>query len=220
MIEWLLLGYGVYRVLKGRTPPAPPAVPPPCAPRSLISFIGITNAGKSSTINALLGRTEREVGVEQGTTRGSEDCEYVGGYWLRDTPGFMDVQDYTHHIFMAVQWSEVVAFTVTDDLFERERATLEWIAAWQRHFDGPRTTRRRQLILWVNKGDEAETLLTKEECQQRRELISSRVAPWISREHIAFGSAAIVRNGQRQGSDVDELRRLLHSILKLDERSH
>lgn len=219
MIEWLLVGYGAYRLLKRRSPPPPPAPPPPSAPRPLISFVGITSSGKSSTINALLGRSEREVGVEHGTTRGSGDCEYIGGYWLRDTPGFMDSLDSTQHILAAVQWSEVVVFTVTDDLFERERQMLEWIAAWQRHFDGPRPARRRHLVLWVNKGDEAETLLTASEFQQRRELITSRVAPWIPRERIAFGSAAVVRDGERQGSNIHELRTLLHSILELRESS-
>ena len=53
------------------------------------SAVGIPNTGKSSLINALVGRKRQATGDRPGVTRGVEWVKLVGGILLLDQPGVM-----------------------------------------------------------------------------------------------------------------------------------
>ena len=59
-------------------------------PISVITLVGTTSSGKSSTGNALLGYEAFDIGVEHGTTTKVSQKDYIRSYALKDTPGLMD----------------------------------------------------------------------------------------------------------------------------------
>ena len=72
-------------------------------PERIIAFVGATSSGKSSTLNALLGRTAFVAGQEHGTTTEMAEQPFTHGYRLRDTPGLLDCVDHSHSIWEALR---------------------------------------------------------------------------------------------------------------------
>jgi GTP-binding protein len=65
---------------------ADPAKLGPCAAEA--AFVGRSNVGKSSLINALLGRPLAKVSQTPGRTRTINVFEITGGRWVVDLPGY------------------------------------------------------------------------------------------------------------------------------------
>ena len=57
----------------------------------LIALIGDVNAGKSSTINQIVGEKVAGVGAEPGETTEIKPYKYKENIWFIDTPGLNDV---------------------------------------------------------------------------------------------------------------------------------
>ena len=63
-----------------------PAKVPPCLAE--VAFVGRSNVGKSSLLNALFGRTLAKVSQTPGRTRTINVYQAVPGRWLVDLPGY------------------------------------------------------------------------------------------------------------------------------------
>ncbi len=146
-----------------------------------IAAVGRVSVGKSSLLNALLGREAFSVSPLHGETRHTGTDlwrEHADGHvFVRDTPGIDEVAGETREAaaFRAAAGSDVVLFVVDGDLTRGELAALGQVSA-----------ERRPVMLVLNKADrytreEVATLLAR-----LREHAGGRVAP----EHVVAASAA------------------------------
>jgi small GTP-binding protein len=146
-----------------------------------IAAVGRVSVGKSSLLNALLGRPAFSVSPLHGETRRTgRDVwrESDGGHvFLIDTPGIDEVagEDREAVAFRAADTSDVVLFVVDGDLTRSESAALTRLC-----------TDRRPVLLVLNKADrytadERAALLAR-----LREHAAGRIAP----EHVVAVSAA------------------------------
>jgi predicted GTPase len=215
----LLLRIGVAAAAKAyrsyqqsSSPPgsAPPSLTPP--PARVITFVGATGAGKSSTLNALLGCAKFPVGQEHGTTTRVLEAQFRNGYRVRDTPGLLDSVDYRALVWNAVRDSELTIYTARQQLLRPELEFLEELAAKQRAWDAETgITGRRRLVLFVNAADVREAASPTTTRLREEQAIRTQVASWIPYDRIIFGAAAPIEGGVVQPPRIDALRALVHA---------
>jgi tRNA U34 5-carboxymethylaminomethyl modifying GTPase MnmE/TrmE len=216
MLETLLI-YGAYSLLRSwlssSSTSSTIAVPSLSkAPSKVITFVGRTGVGKSSTANALVGSTQSsfQTGAEHGTTTTIVEQSYRQGYRLRDTPGLLDTIDYTPIIWKALEDSELVIYTTTGQLYRPELAFLEHIHASQRQWNlASGTLGRRQLALYINMQDVKDGTMPSAVRNREVAAIQAQVSAWIPTERIVIGAAAPVRHGVQQPARIDDLRSLI-----------
>lgn len=209
----IFLIYGAYKVVKAvaeslsESGSAKTNTP---APEKLITFVGATNAGKSSTLNALLGYAAFPTSQAHGTTQAILEKDFISGYKLRDTPGIMDSADYSSIIWSAIRISELVIFTTTEELYRPELEMVQQISQRQKQWDiESGTIGRRVLALYVNKQDVKDVTLTNKERTEEVVTIQKQVSLWISAERIVFGSAAPVKERKKQEPQISALKALI-----------
>jgi predicted GTPase len=205
MIEWAVLGgYALYKLMSSSSAGA--------RPRRIVTFVGRTGAGKSSTANALLGYPAFATSAAHGTTTTVDDKPYGSGFVLRDTPGSMDDVGYMPLVWPALEESAVVVYTTAGQLYRVELEFLQTLRMRQRLWDGPGAEHRR-MVLYVNQCDTREGTMTKA-LREREELaLRAQVTPWIASERIAFGAASPKQNGRELAPRVDALRDLLSELM-------
>ena len=178
-----------------------------------IAVFGRVSVGKSSVLNALLGKETFSVSILHGETKteGIEEWTEVdaGGVYLIDTPGINEIdgearEKLAHEV---ANRSDLLLFVVDSDLTDVELKALKTVAATQ-----------RPIILVVNKSDqynEAETL-------QLRTIIKQRVKGMIAPENIVFTAASPMQQTviyvDDEGNEKESVRKRPVDILNLKSR--
>lgn len=149
-----------------------------------IAVFGRVSVGKSSLLNALLGKTAFSVSVLHGETRSvnmKQWEEYAdGGLFLIDTPGINEIdgearERMAHEV---ASRTDLLLFVVDSDLTDVEFQALKIVAA-----------AHRPIVLVVNKVDR----YTEEEQRQLRSILRTRTQGVIAPENIVFTTAQASR---------------------------
>lgn len=182
-------------------------------PENLITFVGRTGAGKSSTANALFNTLVFPVGIEHGTTITVQEKEYINGYKIVDTPGLLDNDEqYSTLVWKAAKKSKIVIYTTTGQLYRPE---LEFVRKLHQHQQkgNQAHTEQRHLLLYVNMQDIKEHTIPSSQRQEERTKIHHAVAEWIPAEKVIFGSASPQQDGITQPPQIEDLRQMIHQHL-------
>lgn len=146
-----------------------------------IAVFGRVSVGKSSVLNALLGKQAFSVSILHGETKteGIEEWQEVdaGGVYLIDTPGIneIDGEERERLAHEVASRSDLLLFVIDSDLTDVELNALKLVAATN-----------RPIILVVNKADQ----YNEDEVLQLRTIIRKRVKGLISPENIVFSAAS------------------------------
>lgn len=149
-----------------------------------IAVFGRVSVGKSSLLNALIGKEAFSVSVLHGETRTSNMQNWEeyedGGLFLIDTPGINEVdgEDRECMAHEVAERSDLVLFVIDSDLTDVEFRALQMVVS------GHRPT-----LLVVNKADR----YTEQEQRQLRSILRERTQGIISRENIVFTTAQETR---------------------------
>lgn len=187
-------------------------------PQKIITFVGATSSGKSSTINALTGLSTLMTDATHSTTNQITEVMYKDGYKLRDTPGFLDAPRFKEYMWPILCESSLIVFVATGQLYRPELDLLTEIHHRQQLWDNQsNTSSRRKIILYINKQDIWEQTMTQSAREQIKATIKSQVALIVSTENIIYGSSAPVTNTIPQSPCIDELRaNIAQNISQLD----
>jgi predicted GTPase len=178
----------------------------PKSPEKIISFIGATGVGKSSTINALLDNEICTVGIEHGTTKKVCDYNYINGYKVRDTPGLLDTENYLSVIWPSVLESQIVVYTTGGQAYRKELEFLEKLFKEQNKLNQETGAKiKRQLMIYINKQDLREFGMSKSMHEKEISAIYSQFEQYAQKENIIFGSSRPIKNGIMQKQKIDAL---------------
>ncbi len=145
-----------------------------------LAVFGRVSVGKSSLLNALLGKSVFSVSVLHGETRSvnmQQWQEYSdGGIFLIDTPGINEIdgesrEKMAHEV---ANRADLVLFVVDGDLTDVEFQALKTV-----------TSTHRPTLLIVNKVDR----YTEKEQQQLRSIMRTRTQGLIAPENLVFTTA-------------------------------
>lgn len=145
-----------------------------------VAVFGRVSVGKSSVLNALIGRDVFSTSILHGETKtvGMEPWEeyHDGGVFLLDTPGIneIDGEDREKMAHEVASRADLLLFVIDSDLTDVEMNALEIVAET-----------KRPIILIVNKADQ----YNENEQLQLRKIIRDRVKELIAPENIVFTSA-------------------------------
>jgi hypothetical protein len=149
-----------------------------------VAVFGRVSVGKSSLLNALLGKTAFSVSVLHGETHSvnmQQWEEYAdGGIFLIDTPGINEIdgearEKMAHEV---ASRTDLLLFVIDSDLTDVEFQALKTVAA-----------SHRPLLLVVNKADR----YTEDEQRQLRSVLRTRTQGIIAPENIVFTTAQASR---------------------------
>ena len=166
-----------------------------------IAVFGRVSVGKSSLLNALLGKNAFSVSVLHGETRSvnmQQWEEYAdGGLFLIDTPGINEIdgearERMAHEV---ASRTDLLLFVVDSDLTDVEFQALKIVAA-----------AHRPILLVVNKADR----YTEDEQRQLRSILRTRTQGVIAPENIVFTTAQASRQSvifiDEDGTERDGIR--------------
>ncbi|MCK5814197.1 MAG: GTP-binding protein [Cocleimonas sp.] len=178
-----------------------------------VAVFGRVSVGKSSVLNALLGRNAFSVSVLHGETTEADMQEWqeidAGGIYLIDTPGIneIDGEERERVAHEVAGRSDLLLFVVDSDLTEVELQALKTVAA-----------SNRPIILVVNKSDQ----YNDDEILKLRSIVRERVAGIIAPENIVFSAALpaeqIIIMVDEGGNEKESTRRRPVDILNLKSR--
>lgn len=178
-----------------------------------IAVFGRVSVGKSSVLNALLGKQAFSVSILHGETKteGIEEWQEVdaGGVYLIDTPGIneIDGEERERLAHEVANRSDLLLFVVDSDLTDVELSALKTVAATN-----------RPIILVVNKADQ----YNEKEILQLRTIIRKRVTNLIAPENIVFTAASpsqqTVIMVDDEGNENESVRQRPVDILNLKSR--
>lgn len=149
-----------------------------------IAVFGRVSVGKSSLLNALLGKDAFSVSVLHGETKTTDFHawdEYAdGGLYLIDTPGINEIagEDRERMAHEVATRADLVLFVIDGDLTDVEFRALKTV-----------TASHRPTILVVNKADR----YTDKEKQQLRTVLEERTQGILEPENIIFTTAQASR---------------------------
>lgn len=149
-----------------------------------IAVFGRVSVGKSSLLNALLGKDAFSVSVLHGETKTTDFHaweEYSeGGLYLIDTPGINEIagEDRERMAHEVATRADLVLFVIDGDLTDVEFRALKTVAA-----------SHRPTILVVNKADR----YTDKEKQQLKTVLEERAQGVLEAENIIFTTAQASR---------------------------
>ena len=178
-----------------------------------IAVFGRVSVGKSSVLNALLGKDVFSVSILHGETK-TESIEQwqevdAGGVYLIDTPGINEIdggerERLAHEV---ANRSDLLLFVVDSDLTEVELAALKTVADTQ-----------RPIILVVNKSDQ----YNENEILELRTIIRQRVKGIIAAKNIVFTAALPAKQTvimvDDQGNETESVRQRATDIINLKSR--
>jgi hypothetical protein len=197
-----------------------------------LSVFGEINTGKSSLINALLGRCVAEVSIEGGATRSCsewvlKDQAYsVPGFeesrvFITDTPGINEVDGATRARIAreVAEFSDLILFVVDSDVNHLEHQALVQL----KELDKPilvivnqmdkYSTAQQQELLQLLKTDRFEGLIPPEN------ILSASADP-MEREYLIEGPDGSTRSRMRKPDpNVEELKIRILEILHQDGKS-
>lgn len=166
-----------------------------------IAVFGRVSVGKSSLLNALLGKDAFSVSVLHGETKTTDFHaweEYSdGGLYLIDTPGINEIngEDRERMAHEVARRADLVLFVIDSDITDVEFRALKIVAA-----------SHRPTLLVVNKADRYTDL----EKQQLRRVLEERTQTVIEPENIIFTTAQTSRQTviyvDAQGHEQEKLR--------------
>jgi len=145
-----------------------------------VAVFGRVSVGKSSVLNALIGREVFSTSILHGETKKTSIESWQehqdGGVYLLDTPGINEIdgeerEEMAHEV---VRRSDLVLFVIDSDLTDIEMSALKIVA------DGT-----RPVILVVNKADQ----YSEQDQLSLRQIIRKRVKTIIAPENIVFVAA-------------------------------
>ena len=178
-----------------------------------IAVFGRVSVGKSSLLNALLGKTAFSVSVLHGETRTvnmQQWEEYAdGGIFLIDTPGINEIdgearEKMAHEV---ASRADLLLFVIDSDLTDVEFQALKMVAS-----------AHRPILLVVNKADR----YTEEEQRQLRAVLRSRTQGIITPENIVFTTAQAHRQTvifvDENGEEHEGIRERPLNIVNLKSR--
>ena len=145
-----------------------------------IAVFGRVSVGKSSLLNALLGKQAFSVSVLHGETRSvnmQQWEEYAdGGIFLIDTPGINEIDGETREKMAheVANRADLLLFVIDSDLTDVEFQALKIVAS-----------AHRPTLLVVNKADR----YTEDEQRQLRSILRTRTQGVITPENIVFTTA-------------------------------
>jgi hypothetical protein len=149
-----------------------------------IAVFGRVSVGKSSLLNALLGKPAFSVSVLHGETRTVNMQQWEehadGGLFLIDTPGINEIDGESRERMAheVANRADLVLFVIDSDLTDVEFQALKTV-----------TGAHRPTLLVVNKADR----YTEDEQRQLRKILRDRTARIISPENIVFTTAQASR---------------------------
>ena len=178
-----------------------------------IAVFGRVSVGKSSVLNALLGKDVFSVSILHGETK-TESIEAwqevdAGGVYLIDTPGINEIDgDERERLAHEVaSRSDLLLFVIDSDLTDVELAALKTVAETQ-----------RPIILVVNKSDQ----YNENEILELRSIIRKRVDGIIASNNIVFTAALpakqIVITVDEDGNETETVRQRPTDIINLKSR--
>ncbi|WP_154724330.1 YcjF family protein [Thiothrix nivea] len=178
-----------------------------------IAVFGRVSVGKSSLLNALLGKPVFSVSVLHGETRSvsmQQWQEYSdSGIFLIDTPGINEIdgesrEKMAHEV---ANRSDLVLFVIDSDLTDVEFQALKIVAA-----------KHRPTLLVVNKADR----YTEDEQRQLRGILRNRTQGIITPENIIFTTAQASRQTvifvDENGEEREGIRERPINIISLKTR--
>ncbi len=178
-----------------------------------IAVFGRVSVGKSSVLNALLGKQVFSVSVLHGETKTNsmESWQEVdaGGVFLIDTPGINEIdgeerENLAHEV---ASRSDLLLFVVDSDLTDVELSALKTVADTQ-----------RPIILVVNKSDQ----YNDEEKLELRNIIRTRVKGIITPNNIVFTAASPAKQTvimvDEAGNETESVRQRPIDIINLKSR--
>ncbi len=178
-----------------------------------VAVFGRVSVGKSSVLNALLGREAFSVSVLHGETTKANMQEWqeidAGGIYLIDTPGIneIDGEERERIAHEVAGRSDLLLFVVDSDLTEVELQALKTVAKFN-----------RPIILIVNKSDQ----YNDDEIIKLRSIIRKRIAGLIAPENIIFSAASPAKQTiimvDEEGNERETTRQRPVDILNLKSR--
>ena len=176
-------------------------------------MFGRVSVGKSSVLNALLGKQAFSVSILHGETKteGIEEWQEVdaGGVYLIDTPGINEIdgearERLAHEV---ANRSDLLLFVVDSDLTDVELVALKTVAETQ-----------RPIVLVVNKADQ----YNDEEILTLRTIIRKRVKGIIASKNIVFTAASPSKQTviyvDEDGNEQETIRQRPVDIINLKSR--
>ena len=178
-----------------------------------IAVFGRVSVGKSSVLNALVGREAFSVSLLHGETKAAEMEAWqeidAGGVYLIDTPGINEIDGEAREALahQVADRADLLLFVVDSDLTDIELKALQTVAE-----------AKRPIILVVNKSDQ----YNENELLQLRTIIRERVTGIIAPENIVFAAASpgtqtIIREDEF-GNEHETTRQRHADIINLKSR--
>ncbi len=178
-----------------------------------IAVFGRVSVGKSSVLNALLGKDVFSVSILHGETK-TESMESwqevdAGGVYLIDTPGINEIdgeerEKLAHEV---ANRSDLLLFVIDSDLTDVELSALKTVANTQ-----------RPIILVVNKSDQ----YNEDELLELRSIIRQRVSGIITPNNIVFTAASPAKQTvimvDDEGNETETVRQRPTDIINLKSR--
>lgn len=178
-----------------------------------IAVFGRVSVGKSSVLNALIGRDVFSVSLLHGETK-TADMEAwkevdAGGVYLIDTPGINEIDGEAREALAheVAGRADLLLFVVDSDLTDVELKALRTVAET-----------KRPIILVVNKSDQ----YNEQQLIELRTIIRDRVSGLIAPENIVFTAASpgtqIIIREDEFGNETESTRQKPVDLINLKTR--
>lgn len=178
-----------------------------------IAVFGRVSVGKSSVLNALIGREVFSVSLLHGETKTADMESWkevdAGGVYLIDTPGINEIDGEARESLAleVASRADLLLFVVDSDLTDVELKALQTVSET-----------KRPIILVVNKADQ----YNETQLMELRTIIRDRVTGLIAPENIVFTAASpgtqIIIREDEFGNETESTRQKPVDMINLKTR--